>query len=327
MNLKQLRLFVQIVYSDLNMSRASEVVHASQTTISKQIILLEEELGVQLFLRKGKRITGLTSAGTDVLEISKRITKDAENILAATRDHKDQSIGKLTIAATSTQISYRLPFIIQKFKKLYPSVQIELHEGTPKECIERVLKGQADLCISTETVHNYLELVALPCYRWSQCIITEHGHRLASYKSLTLADVAEFPIITYDFNVQPDSKVYKTFITQGLSPKIALTATDSRVIKNYVRLGLGIGIVSTTAIDLDQDTDLTILSGAHLFELDTTVIGLYRGIRLRSFAFRFIELYSSKLTREVVEKALYSGEANARLKEQIDATEAGDNII
>ncbi|TAM84890.1 MAG: LysR family transcriptional regulator, partial [Candidimonas sp.] len=292
---------------DLNMSRAAQVLCTSQAAVSKQILLLEDELGVQLFLRKGKRFICVTSAGKDVLAISKRMIKEVENIRAATMDHKDQSVGKLIIAATTTQICYKLPAVIRQFALLYPRVQIVLHEGTPEECVERVLKGDADLCISTEVIQRYPEMALLPCYEWGQCIVTLPGHPLTTCTPLSLRDIARYPIVTYEFNIKPHSKVYKAFTAAHLCPEIALTATDSRIIKSYVQLGFGVGLVGATAIDPDEDSHLAIVDAGHLFERSTTAIGLFRNSRPRAFVFQFIALYSPKLTRDIIETALHSG--------------------
>lgn len=303
MTLKQLRYFIEVVRHKLNISRAAQTLYTSQAAISKQIHLLEDELSVQLFMRHGKRIMRLTHAGEEVLETAERMLRDAANIRAITADHTDHSRGSLAIAGTPTQIYYALPHVIQQFSTNYPQVQISLSQGSPNQCAELVATGEADLCIATEAIKDYPTLVMLPCYQWSRCIVAPRKHPLTRCKPLTLEDVARFPIITYEFTLAPRSPTRAAFDRKNLKPAVVLTASDPRVIKTYVALGLGIGLVSSTAVDAQQDRNLAILDAGHLFEPGITAIGLVRDTYIRQYTYDFIRLFAPQLTRDAITKA------------------------
>lgn len=303
MTLKQLRYFIEIVRHDLNISRAAKTLYTSQAAISKQIRLLEEELSVELFFRRGKRIKHITRAGRDVLAVAERMIRDLEILRETTEDHNDHARGSLVIAATPTQIYYALPSIIQQFATSYPQVQISIRQGTPTQCAELVVAGEADLCISTEVIEQYPELVMLPCYEWTRCVVTPRKHALTRCKPLTLEDIAKYPIVTYDFTFAPKSKISQAFDQKHLKPTVVLTAIDPGVIKTYVALGLGVGLVGTTAVDAKRDRDLAIIDASHLFEPSTTAIGLARHSYTREFTYHFIELFSPRLNRDTVMKA------------------------
>jgi len=302
MTLKQLRYFIEVVRHNLNISRAAQTLCTSQAAISKQIHLLEEELSVQLFIRHGKRILRVTRAGQDVLETAERMLRDTENIRAITADHTDHSRGNLAIAGTPTQIYYALPHVIQQFSASYPQVQISLSQGSPHQCADRVVTGEADLCIATEVIEEYPTLVMLPCHQWSRCIVTPRRHPLTRCKPLTLEDIARYPIITYEFTLALRSPTRVAFDRKNLKPTVVLTASDPRVIKTYVTLGLGIGLVSSTAVDARQDRNLAILDAGHLFEPGITAIGLVRDSYIRQYAYDFIRLFAPQLTREAITK-------------------------
>lgn len=303
MTLKQLRYLVEVVRHGLNISHAAKALYTSQAAISKQIHLLEEELSIQLFVRHGKRIRRVTRAGQDVLDIAERMLREMENIRATTMDHKDQSRGSLVIAATPTQIYYALPRIIQQFSTSYPRVQISLRQGNPSQCAELVLVGEADLCISTEEIRQYPTLVLLPCHEWTRCIVTPHKHPLTQCRPFTLEDVARYPIVTYDFTLAPKSKISNAFAMRHLKPTVVLTASDPGVIKTYVALGLGIGLVGSTAVDPKRDRNLAILDAGHLFEPSITAIGIARSSYIREYTYDFMRLFAPRLTRAAVAKA------------------------
>src|SRR5574340_199947 len=303
MTLKQLRYFIEIVRHELNISRAAQALFTSQAAISKQIHLLEEELSLQLFVRQGKRIQRVTRAGLDVLAIAERMLRDVENIRATTADHKDHSRGSLAIAATPTQIYYALPRVIQKFATSFPQVQISLRQGGPTQCAEMVVSGEVDLCISTEAIKQFRALVMLPCTTWTRCLVTPHGHPLTRCRPLTLEAIARYPIVTYDFTLAPRSPTRIAFDKHHLNPTVVLTASDPRIIKTYVGLGLGVGLVSSTAIDAKQDRKFAILNAGHLFEPGITAIGLRRDSYVRQYTYDFIRLFAPRLTREVIARA------------------------
>lgn len=311
MTLKQLRYFVEIVRRNLNISHAAQALFTSQAGISKQIHLLEEELSVKLFVRRGKRFTRVTRAGEDVLSVAERILRDTENIRAMTADHIDQSRGSLSIAGTPAQIYYALPSVIQQFSATYPQVHISLHVGSSDHCADLVVAGEADLCIATDAIKDYPTLVVLSSHKWSRCIVVPRGHPLEQVKRLTLEEVIRYPIITYEFLMTPRSPVRRVFDRKGLTPNVVLTAVDPQVIKTYVSLGLGIGLLSSTVIDVRRDSNLTVLDADHLFGPGIGTIGLPRQGYVRQYTYDFIRSFAPKLTREVVAQAMTEGPAES----------------
>ena len=242
MNLQQLRYLQEIARQNLNISDAAEALYTSQPGVSKQIRLLEDELGIEIFIRNGKRITAITEPGKSILEIAQRILLDTDNMRQVSEEFRAHDSGTLTIATTHTQARYALPPVVKQFIKRYPKVKLELHQGNPTQIAQQVLDGNADIAIATESLALYDELVTLPCYEWNHCIITPPKHPLLDEKKLTLEKVAQFPIITYDFAFTGRNKINAAFQEKGLEPNIVLTAIDADVIKTYVELGLGIGI-------------------------------------------------------------------------------------
>ncbi len=296
MTLKQLRYMSAIVRADLNFSRAARTLHVSQVAISKQIRLLEEELSTKLFLRQGKKIAAITEAGHEVHAVAERMIKSVENISRAIRNVDDEAIGSLTIAATHTQTCYVLPAVVRNFLLRYPLVQIAIRQGTPTQCAEWVAGGDADLCISTEVMERFRDLTLLPCYQWNRCIIAPLEHDLAKRAPLTLEGIAKFPIISYSSVLDRHSKVGRAFSNRGLKPRLLLTTSDSDVIKTYVRLGFGIGILSELAVDAEQ-VDLIVRDASELFEPSITAIGVRRGEYLPRHLMHFIELFTSTRPR------------------------------
>lgn len=307
MKLQQLRYLREVARQGLNVSEAAERLHTSQPGVSKQIRLLEEELGVEIFVRHGKRLLEITEPGRVVVGIAERILEDAENLRRVGQDFAGEARGSLAIATTHTQARYALPAVVEQFVKLYPRVSLSLRQGSPSQLCEQVISGDADLVIATEAIAEYRELVMLPCYQWNRCVITLPGHPLLSDPSLTLEALATHPIVTYDFAFTGRSQVNKAFEARGLIPNVVLTAIDSDVIKTYVRLGLGVGIIARMAFDQDQDRDLRALDASHLFESSTTRIGIRRGAYLRGYAYDFIRLFAPHLARDVVERAMRGG--------------------
>ena len=306
MKLQQLRYLTEVERQGLNLSVAAEKLHTSQPGISKQIKLLEDELGVKIFARNGKRVTAVTSPGKAIIAIAQRILHEADNLKQAAQDFADEDSGKLTIATTHTQARYVLPAVVQRFTQRYPKVKLGLVQGNPMQICQYTLAGQADFCIATEAIGTFKELVMLPCYAWNRCVITPPDHPLLKQKSLTLEAIAKYPIITYDFAFTGRSQINHAFETRGLTPNVVLTAIDSDVIKTYVALGLGIGIVAHMAYDPVRDTNLRALDASHLFESSTTRIGVPRNAYLRGYVYDFIEMFAPHLSRKVVDGAVHN---------------------
>jgi LysR family cys regulon transcriptional activator len=305
MKIQQLRYLVEVSKQGLNLSAAAEKLHTSQPGISKQIRLLEDELGVEIFVRNGKRVVAVTPPGAAILEIAQRILHEAENLKQAAQDFSNQDAGKLTIATTHTQARYALPEVIRRFSQRYPKVKLGLIQGSPVQICQFAISGQADFCIATEAISSFDELVMLPCYAWNRCVIAPPDHPILKKKTLTIEEIARHPIITYDFAFTGRSQVNQAFASKGLKPNVVLTAIDSDVIKTYVALGLGIGILAKMAFDPEQDKNLRAMDVSHLFESSTTRIGIPRKAYLRGYIYDFIEMFAPQLSRKVVDDAVH----------------------
>lgn len=303
MKLQQLRYIWEVAHHDLNVSATAQSLYTSQPGISKQIRLLEDELGVEIFSRSGKHLTRVTPAGEAILKTAGEILRKVESIKQVAQEFSDERKGSLSIATTHTQARYALPDPIQTFIDRYPDVSLHMHQGTPMQISELAADGTVDFAIATEALELFSDLVMMPCYKWDRAIIVPRGHALAQISELTLEDIAAHPIVTYVFGFTGRSKLDEAFIEKGLAPKVVFTAADADVIKTYVRLGLGIGIVAKMAYDAELDEDLIALDASHLFESSITKIGFRRGTFLRGFMFEFIELFAPHLTKDVVEEA------------------------
>lgn len=304
MKLQQLRYLVEVARRGLNVSEAAEVLYTSQPGISKQIRLLEEELGVTVFERGGKRLTAITEPGRVVLEIAERILRDAENIRRIGEEYSGGDSGSLVIATTHTQARYALPAVVKSFVDRHPLVRLSLHQGHPAQIAEWTLKGEADIAIATEALDQYPQLVMLPCYQWVHCVIAPDGHPILDERSLSLNALARWPLITYDPAFAGRSRINKAFDLAQLKPNVVLTAIDADVIKTYVGLGLGLGIIARMAFDPQRDIGLQALPAEHLFGSNTTRIGLRRGTHVRRYEYDFIEIFAPHLTRRAVDMAL-----------------------
>ncbi|HEY8068897.1 MAG TPA: CysB family HTH-type transcriptional regulator [Burkholderiales bacterium] len=304
MKLQQLRFLAEVARRDLNVSSAAEALFTSQPGISKQIKALEEELGIEIFVRNGKRLTGVTEPGQAVLAIAERLLAEAANLKRAGEEFANEKLGTLTIAATHTQARYALPRAVAAFKRRYPDVQIVIHQGNPAQICEQVAAGEADMCVATERIAEHPALAALPCYQWNRCIVVPPRHPLLKVEPLTLEAVAKYPIVTYDFAFANRSMVNRAFEQRGLELQVVLTASDADVIKTYVELGLGVGIMAKMAFDPKRDRLLRAIDAAHLFPSSTTRLGIKRGAYLRRYAYDFIELFAPNLSRETVEKTV-----------------------
>ena len=270
MKLQQLRYLCEVADQGLNLSVAAQKLHTSQPGISKQIRMLEDELGVEIFIRNGKRVTKITPPGKEIIAIAHRILKETDNLKQAAQDYSNRDRGGLTIATTHTQARYALPTVIHRFTTRYPNVKLSLIQGSPVQICQFVLSGQADICIATEAIATFEELVMLPCYTWNRCVIAPPNHPILRQQSLTLEEISKYPIITYDFAFAGRSQINQAFAKRNLTPNVVLTAIDSDVIKTYVALGLGIGILANMAFDAARDTDLRAIDASHLFESSTT---------------------------------------------------------
>ena len=304
MNFQQLRSVREAVRHGFNLTEVAGALHTSQPGVSRQIRELEDELGVEIFVRAGKRLTGLTPPGEAVLPIVERLLLESDNLRRASDDFRDQAHGDLAIAATHSQARYALPSAVRDFRNSHPGVQLQLHQGSPKQIAEMLLEGEADIGIATEALAHYPELAALPCYVWSHSVVVPKDHPLAAVPRLTLADLARYPLITYDLGYTGRSHIDQAFAKAGLAPQIVLSAMDADVIKTYVDLGLGVGIVASIAYDETRDANLHALDARHLFGLNTTRLAVRRGAWLRGYAFAFIQAFAPPLTRATVEHVL-----------------------
>ncbi|MEE8059611.1 MAG: HTH-type transcriptional regulator CysB [Pseudomonadales bacterium] len=303
MKLQQLRYIWEVAHHDLNVSATAQSLYTSQPGISKQIRLLEDELGVEIFSRSGKHLTRVTPAGDAILKTAGEILRKVEGIKQVAQEFSNEKKGSLSIATTHTQARYALPHTIQTFIECYPEVSLHMHQGTPMQISELAADGTVDFAIATEALELFSDLIMMPCYKWDRAIVVPKDHALAQKSELTLEDVAAHPIVTYVFGFTGRSKLDEAFIEKGLAPKVVFTAADADVIKTYVRLGLGIGIVAKMAYDKELDSDLVALDASHLFKSSITNIGFRRGTFLRGFMFDFIEQFAPHLTKNVVEEA------------------------
>ncbi len=304
MKLHQLRYIWEVSKQGLNVSQAAARLFTSQPGVSKQIRLLEEELGLQIFSRRGKHLVEITPAGRAILETSGEILQQIQKINALAQEHSDEQRGSLSIATTHTQCRYVLPSVIRRFIDKYPDVALHMHQGTPTQISASAADATADFAIATEALELYSDLLMLPCYRWNRSVLVPKSHPLADESSITLCKITNYPIITYTFGFTGRSKLDEAFLAEGLQPKVVLTAADADVIKTYVRLGLGIGIVASMAYDPKVDSDLVAVDASHLFEASTTKIGFRRNSYLRGYMYDFIEMFAPHLERELVQQSL-----------------------
>lgn len=304
MKLQQLRCLTEVARRGLNVSEAAEALHTSQPGVSKQIRALEDELGVQVFVRHGKRLVAITEPGKAVVAIAERMLAEAQNLKRAGEEFANDQLGTLTIAATHTQARYALPKAVAAFKRRYPKVDLVIHQGNPTQICDQVIAGEADLCVATEMISHYPDLVSLPVYQWNRCVVVPPKHPLLKHTPLTLEKLAEHPIVTYDFAFANRSLVQKAFEARGLKPHVVLSAQDSDVIKTYVELGLGVGILAKMAFDAKRDVTLRAIDASHLFESSTTRLGIKRGTYLRRYAYDFIEAFAPHLPAATVERAV-----------------------
>lgn len=305
MNFQQLRAVREATRSGFNLTDVAGVLHTSQPGISRQIRELEDELGIDIFVRAGKRLTGLTPPGSAVLPIVERLLLEADNLKRVGDDFNAQDSGRLSIAATHSQARYALPMVVRDFRQIYPQVTLLLHQGSPKQVAEMLLSGEADIGVATEALAHYEPLVALPCYRWTHSVVVPPGHELLDIEGpIQLEHLARHPIITYEAGYTGRAHIDDAFAKAGLKPDIVLSAMDADVIKTYVELGMGVGIVASIAFDAERDRTLRALDARHLFEINLTRLAIRRGTWLRGYVYAFIEAFAPTLSRAVVERAL-----------------------
>ncbi len=308
MNFQQLRYVRETVRQGLNLTEAANRLFTSQPGVSKQIRELEDELGVEIFVRRGKRLVSLTEPGKAVLQIIERVLLEAENLKQVGREFKDEQVGTLTVATTHTQARYALPKVVAAFKKHYPRVKLVLAQGSPPQLAEMVLAGTADIAIATEALDHYPQLLALPGYNWHHTIVVPLKHPLLKVGRVSLEELARYPIITYDTAFTGRSHIDEAFAAHGLTLDLVLTAIDADVIKTYVEMGLGVGIVASMAYEPQRDRHLKAIDAGHLFRSSTTRVAIRRGSFLRGYTYAFMELFAPQLTRKVIDAAM-TGEA------------------
>lgn len=310
MNFQQLRSIREAARCGFNLTEVASVLFTSQPGVSRQIRELEDELGVVIFERNGKRLTGLTEPGKGILKIAERLLIEAENLRQASLEYSGQTSGTLRVAATHTQARYALPKVVQGFRAAFPEVRIALQQSAPEHIAEWVLSGKTDIGIATEGLSQFPGLVSFPCYRWSHLIVVPDGHPLLGHTPVRLADLAKYSLITYDKGFTGRGHIDEAFAKAGVEPDIVLTAMDSDVIKQYVSLGLGVGVVASMAFDHGRDKGLRGIEASHLFASNTTRLAVRRGAYLRSYAYEFIELFAPELRRADIDRALNSSEAH-----------------
>lgn len=315
MKLRQLEYLVEIVRQGMSITAASHALHTSQPGISSQIKSLEEELGFPVFVRQGRNLVDLTDAGRDVITHAIRMLDERENIQRVAREVNAPQHGSFSIATTHTQARYALPDVISRFSKKYPNVSLHIHQGTPTQIAEMTANGEADLAIATEALELFEDLVLMPCYRWNRCVVVPRDHDLADCKTLTMEQIAKYPIITYIFGIADRSVINQAFKQAGLEMRVVLTATDAEVIKTYVQRGLGIGIIARMAFDPEHDGSLVSLDAGHLFQHSVTSLAVRRNAWLRGYIYDFIQWFASHLDRNMVETFMgsFDREATTRL--------------
>jgi len=312
MKLQQLRYLAEVVRHDFNISHTAQALFTSQPGISKQIKQLEDALGTDLFLRRGRNLEGLTAAGEAVLPHARTVMEELSAIKRIAEEHKDPRRGTLAIATTHTQSRYVLPAVIERFIGRYPDVSLHMHQGTPMQISQLAANGTADFAIATEALEHFEDLVMMPCYSWNRAILVPADHSLAQETRLTIEKLARYPLVTYTFGFTGRSRLDEAFQQHALQPQVVFTAADADVIKTYVRLGLGVGIVASMAWDPVQDTDLIAIDASHLFGPSVTSIGLRRSVQLRGYMYEFLKMFAPQLETDLVNRMLSSKSATER---------------
>ena len=308
MKLQQLRYIWEVAHHDLNVSATAQSLFTSQPGISKQIRLLEDELDVEIFARSGKHLTHVTQVGEEIIRMAGQVLREVNAIKQVAQEYSNEKVGSLSIATTHTQARYALPAIIGEFRETYPDVTLHMNQGSPEQIAEMAASGAVDFAIATEGMDLFNDLVMMPCYEWNRSLVVPQGHPLADKQAkgekLGLEDVADFPIVTYVFGFTGRSKLDDAFTNAGLSANVVFTATDTDVIKTYVRLGLGVGIIAGMAYEPENDSDLVAIDASHLFESSVTHIGFRKGTFLRRYMLDFISAFAPHLDEPCVSQAV-----------------------
>ncbi len=304
MKLQQLRCIFQIVQSEFNISKASEVLNTSQPGVSKQIKLLEDEIGIKIFQRNGKRLVGLTEPGKTVLESIEAILQESNNIKVISEEYIQKDQGTFTIATTHTQARYKLPNVVEEFVKKYPKINLNIHQGNPSQVTEQIISGKADVGIATESINLSDDIHTIPCYQWNRCIVMPKNHPLTKARRITLENLALYPMITYDYAFTGSTIVSEVFKNANIEPNIMLTAIDADVIKTYVSLNMGIGLIAEMAYDKNKDYPLVSRDVSHLFPQSTTYIGIRRENFLRKYTSDFISMFIPQTSEKELKKIL-----------------------
>ena len=298
MKLQQLRCVYEIVKNGFNISKSAEAMHTSQPGVSKQIQLLEDEIGIKIFNRNGKRLVGLTDPGKEVYSSISEVLRETNNIKNISADYKENNSGEFSIATTHTQARYKLPNIVEEFVKKYPKINLNIHQGNPTQVTDQIISGEADVGIATEAISENEKIFSIPCYSWNRCIVMPKKHKLAVEKNITLAHLASYPVITYDYAFTGSTIVSKVFKEAGIEPNIMLTAIDADVIKTYVNLNLGIGLIAEMAFSPIKDKELISRDVSHLFPLSTTYIGIRQDVFIRGFILDFIKMFTPHMSEK-----------------------------
>lgn len=304
MKLQQLRYIWEVAHHDLNVSATAQSLFTSQPGISKQIRLLEDELDVEIFARSGKHLTHVTQVGEVIIAMAGDILRQVGSIKQVAQEYSNEKEGSLSIATTHTQARYALPSIIGNFRQNYPDVTLHMNQGSPEQIAELAASGEVDFAIATEGLDLFHDLVMMPCYRWNRAVVVPKDHPLCAVSELTLQEVSKYPVVTYVFGFTGRSKLDDAFKSEGLSANVVFTATDTDVIKTYVRLGLGVGIIAQMAYEDSTDNDLVALDASHLFEPSVTHIGFRKGTFLRRYMLDFVEAFAPHLDEETVQAAV-----------------------
>ena len=314
MKLQQLKYLLAIVDNGLNITAAAERLYTSQPGVSKQLKLLEEELGLQIFTRKGKSLGGITAAGRQVIERARIVMLEVENIRSVASDYYHEDEGTLSIATTHTQARYVLPEVVREFRNLYPRVSLELHQGTSEQIADMVAANEIDFAIATGSRELFSDLLLVPSYHWDRKVLVPSNHELVALeRKITLEDLAPHPLVTYVFSFGGQSSLKRAFEERGLDPDVVFTARDADVIKTYVRMGLGVGIVASMAADEADSKDLTAISAEGLFPRSTTWIGFRKDAVMRRYMLDFMRLFAPHITAEQLEHTRH-----ARSQKDID---------
>mgnify|MGYP005624618053 CR=1 FL=1 len=304
MKLQQLRCIFQIVQSEFNISKASEVLNTSQPGVSKQIKLLEDEIGIKIFQRNGKRLVNLTEPGELILSSIETILQESNNIKVISEEYTEKDQGTFTIATTHTQARYKLPKVVEEFVKKYPKTNLNIHQGNPSQVTDQIINGEADVGIATESINLSEDILTIPCYQWNRCVVMPKNHPLTELRKITLEDLAAYPMITYDYAFTGSTIVSEVFKNANIEPNIMLTAIDADVIKTYVSLNMGIGLIAEMAFDVSTDHPMVSRDVSHLFPLSTTYIGIRRENFLRKYTSDFIRMFIPKASEKELKKIL-----------------------